>query len=84
MMPVAQLLCGSKRAGVLTYSLSLCAFCTAGLRTIFAPWLDVVGANRAKALSKIFTSSPTQLHKIRGILRANRAPALVPEELAVA
>jgi hypothetical protein len=29
------------------------------------------------------TSSPIQLHKIRGILRANRAPALVQEQLAV-
>ena len=38
----------------------------------------------AVALSKIFTSSPIQLYKIRGILRANRAPALVHEQLAVA
>jgi hypothetical protein len=38
----------------------------------------------AMALSKIFTSSPIQLYKIRGILRANRAPALVHEQLAVA
>ena len=44
----------------------------------------VVGVSRIIALSKIFTSSPIQLHKIRGILRANRAPALVQEELAVA
>jgi hypothetical protein len=44
----------------------------------------VVGVSRIMALSNIFTSSPTQLHKIRGILRANRAPALVQEELAVA
>jgi hypothetical protein len=35
------------------------------------------------ALGRIFTSSPTQLYKIRGILRANRAPALVREQLAV-
>jgi hypothetical protein len=34
-------------------------------------------------LSRIFTSSPIQLYKIRGILRANRAPALEHEELAV-
>jgi hypothetical protein len=34
-------------------------------------------------LSRIFTSSPIQLYKIRGILRANRAPALVHEQLAV-
>ena len=38
----------------------------------------------AVALSKIFTSSPIQSYKIRGILRANRAPALVHEQLAVA
>jgi hypothetical protein len=38
----------------------------------------------AMALSKIFTSSPIQSYKIRGILRANRAPALVHEQLAVA
>jgi hypothetical protein len=34
-------------------------------------------------LSRIFTSSPIQLYKIRGILRANRAPALVHEQLAL-
>jgi hypothetical protein len=63
---------------------SVCAFCAAGLRIIFAPWLGVVGISRAMALSKIFTSSPIQLHKIRGILRANRAPALAQEQFAVA
>jgi hypothetical protein len=34
-------------------------------------------------LTRIFTSSPIQLSKIRGILRANRAPALVHEQFAV-
>jgi hypothetical protein len=29
------------------------------------------------------TSSPIQLHKFRGIFRANRAPALVQEQFAV-
>jgi hypothetical protein len=43
-----------------------------------------VGVSLAMALNKIFTSSPIQLHKIRGILRANRAPALVQQEFSVA
>jgi hypothetical protein len=49
----------------------------------FARWSGVGGVGFAKPLSRIFTSSPIQLYKIRGILRANRAPALVHEQLAV-
>jgi hypothetical protein len=49
----------------------------------FARWSGVGGVRLAMALSRIFTSSPIQLYKIRGILCANRAPALVHEQLAV-
>jgi hypothetical protein len=76
--------CGLERADVLAYSLSLCAVCTIGLGIVFARWWGVGGVGLAMALSKIFTSSPIQLYKIRGILRANRAPTLVHEQLAVA
>jgi hypothetical protein len=63
--------------------LSLCVFSSVGLRTLFARWSGVGGVGLAKALSRFFTSSPIQLYKIRGILRANRAPALVHEQFAV-
>ena len=46
-------------------------------------FLTVGGVGLAMALSKMFTSSPIQLYKIRGILRANRAPVLVHEQLSV-
>jgi hypothetical protein len=49
----------------------------------FARWSGVRGVGLAMTLRRIFTSSPIQLYKIRGILRANRAPALVDEQLAV-
>jgi hypothetical protein len=49
----------------------------------FARWSGVGGVGLAMPLSRIFTSSPIQLYKIRGSLRANRAPALVHEQLAV-
>ena len=49
----------------------------------FARWSGVRGVGLAMALSRIFTSSPIQFSKTRGILRANRAPALVNEQLAV-
>jgi hypothetical protein len=35
------------------------------------------------ALSRVFTSSPIQLYRIRGILRQNRVPALMHEQLAI-
>ena len=76
-MPVGQLVCGLERTAI--SALSLCVFCTVGLRI----WSGVGGVGFAMALGRIFTSSPTQLYKIRGILRANRAPALVREQLAV-
>jgi hypothetical protein len=80
-MPVGQLLCGMEETAV--SALSLCVFCAVGLRILFARWSGVGGVHLAMALSRIFTSSPIQLYKIRGILRANRAPALVNEQLAV-
>jgi hypothetical protein len=80
-MPVGQLLYGMERTAV--SALSLCVSCTPGLRILFPSWLGVGGAAFSKALNRIFTSSPIQLYKIRGILRANRAPALVHKQLAV-
>jgi multidrug transporter EmrE-like cation transporter len=68
-----------QHADVLAYSLSLCALCTIGLGIVFARWWGVGGVAFAMALSKFCTSSPIQLLKIRGILRENRAPALVVE-----
>jgi O-antigen/teichoic acid export membrane protein len=84
MLSVGQLLCGLERADVLAYSLSLCALCTIGLGIVFARWWGVGGVAFAMALSKFCTSSPIQLFKIRGILRANRAPTLVVEEPSLA
>ncbi len=84
MLSVGQLLCGLERADVLAYSLSLCALCTIGLGIVFARWWGVGGVAFAMAISKFCTSSPIQLFKIRGILRANRAPALVVEEPSLA
>jgi O-antigen/teichoic acid export membrane protein len=84
MLSVGQLFCGLERADVLAYSLSLCALCAIGLGIVFARWWGVGGVAFAMALSKICTSCPIQLYKIRGILRANRAPALVEEEPSVA
>jgi O-antigen/teichoic acid export membrane protein len=66
------------------YSLSLCALCTIALRIVFARWWGIGGVAFAMALSKFCTSSPIQLFKIHGILRANWAPALVVEELSLA
>jgi O-antigen/teichoic acid export membrane protein len=80
MLSVGQLLCGLGRADILAYSLSLCALCTIGLGVVFARWWGVGGVAFAMAISKFCTSSPIQLLKIRGILRANKAPALVAEE----
>jgi hypothetical protein len=80
-MPVGQLICGLGRTAV--SALSLCVFCIVGLLILFARWSGVSGAGFAMALNRIFTSSPIQSYKIRGILRANRAPALVHEQLAV-
>jgi hypothetical protein len=82
-MPVGQLLFGLDRADVLAQSLPLCAFCTVGLGIVFARWWGVGGVGLAMAFSKIFTSSPIQLYKLRGMLRVNRAPALVLQQLAV-
>jgi hypothetical protein len=50
----------------------------------FARSSGVGGLGLPMAFGKVFTSSPIQLYKIRGILRANRAPALVYKQLAVA
>jgi hypothetical protein len=80
-MRVGQLLCGLERTAI--SALSLCVFCTVRLRILFARWSGVGGVGLAMALNRIFTSSPIQLYKIRGILRANRAPALVYEQFAV-
>jgi hypothetical protein len=80
-MPVGQLLHGLERTAV--SALSLCVYCTLGLRILFSRWLGVGGADFVMARNRIFTSSPIQLYKIRGILRANRAPALVHKQLAV-
>src|ERR1700720_315812 len=80
-MRVGQLLCGLERTAI--SALSLCVFCTVRLRILFARWSGVGGVGLAMALNRIFTSSPIQLYKIRGILRANRAPALVHEQFAV-
>jgi hypothetical protein len=80
---VGQLLSGLERAGLLAYSLTLCAFCAAGFKVFFARWSGVGGEGLAMALSKVFTSSPIQFHKFRGILRVNRAPALVHQQQAV-
>ena len=84
MLSVGQLLCGLERADVLAYSLSLAALGAIGLGIVFARWWGVGGVAFAMALSKILTSCPIQLYKIRGILRAHRAPALVEEEPSVA
>jgi O-antigen/teichoic acid export membrane protein len=84
MLSVGQLLCGLERADILAYSLSFCALCAIGLGIVFARWWGVGGVAFAMALSKICTSCPIQLYKIRDILRANRAPALVEEEPSVA
>jgi O-antigen/teichoic acid export membrane protein len=79
MLSVGQLLCGLGRADILAYSLSLCALCTIGLGIVFARWWGVGGVALAMALSKFCTSSPIQLFKIRGILRAHHAPVMVEE-----
>jgi hypothetical protein len=80
-MPVGQLLRGLERTAV--SALSLGVFCTIGLWILFARWSGVGGVSLAMALSRVFTSSPIQLYKIRGILRAKRAPSLVHEQFAV-
>jgi hypothetical protein len=83
MMQVGQLLWGLEQADVLAVSIPLRAFCTVGLGIVFARWWGVGGVGLAMALNKFFTSSPIQLYKLRGILRVNRAPALVHRQLAV-
>ena len=82
-MLVGQLLCGLVRADVLAFSLSLCAFCIEGPGIGRARSWGVGGLGLAMVVSKIFTSSPIQLYKLRGILRVNRAPALIHQQLAV-
>jgi hypothetical protein len=59
------------------------AFRTAGPGVFLARWWGVGGVGLAMAINKSLTSSPIQFSKTRGILRANRAPALVNEQLAV-
>ncbi len=80
MMRVGRLLSVFDQAAVSAYSLLLCAFCTVGFEIVFTRWC---GVGLAVALSKVSTSSPIQLYKLRGILRVNRAPALVHQQLAV-
>jgi hypothetical protein len=80
MMRAGQLVSGFERAAVLAYSLLLCAFCTLGLEIVFTGWW---GTGLAMTFSKVFTSSPIQMYKFRGILRANWAPALVHRQLTV-
>jgi hypothetical protein len=78
--------------GLLAKSLSRCwtgaaavAFCAVRVEVgvVFARWWGVGGVGLAIEPSKVFTSSPKQLYRIRGILSANRAPALVRQECAV-
>ncbi len=80
-MPVGQRLYGLKGTALLV--LCLYAFGTVGLGILFARSSGVGGLSLPMAFGKVFTSSPIQLYKIRGILRANRAPALVHEQFAV-
>jgi hypothetical protein len=61
----------------------LYAFCPVGSQFFSARWWRVGGLGLAMAVNRSFTSSPIQLSKTRGILRANRAPALVHERFAV-
>jgi hypothetical protein len=61
----------------------LYAFCPVGSRFFSARWWRVGGLGLAMTINRSFTSSPIQLSKNRGILRANRAPALVNERFAV-
>jgi hypothetical protein len=77
---VGQLLFGFERATVLVYSLLQCAICTVGFGILFTRWW---GVGLAMTLSKVLTSSPIQSYKFRGILRVNRAPILVDQQLTV-
>jgi hypothetical protein len=54
-----------------------------GSGIFFARCGRVGGVSLAMAIKKGFTSSPIQLSNTRGILCANRAPALVNERFAV-
>lgn len=82
MMLVGHLLSGLERAGLSVYSLPPCIFWAVGFEIVFARWSGVGGEGLAVALSKVFTLPP-QFYKLRGILRVNRAPALVHRQLAV-
>lgn len=62
---------------------TLSAFFPLRLRVFLARCWRVGGVSLAMAIKIGFTSSPTQLSNSRGILCANRAPALVNELLAV-
>jgi hypothetical protein len=61
----------------------LSAFSPVGAGIFLACCWRVDGASLAMAISKSFPSSPIQLSNTRGILCANRAPALVNERFAV-
>jgi hypothetical protein len=58
-------------------------FCSLGSRICPACWWRLGGVGLPMAINKGFISSPIQLSKTRGILRANRAPALGREHFAV-
>jgi hypothetical protein len=59
------------------------AFSLVGSGIFLARCWRVEGVGPAMAIDQSFTSSPTQLSNTRGILCANRAPALVNEQFAV-
>ena len=80
-VPVGQRLYGLKGTALLV--LFLYALGRVGLEIFFARSSGVGGLGLPMAFGKFFTSSPIQLYRIRGILCANRAPALVHEQLAV-
>jgi hypothetical protein len=80
MMRVGLLLSAFERPAVFAYSFLLFAFCAVGFQIVFTRWW---GVGLAMTVSKVFTSSPIQFYKFRGILRVNRAPALVHHQLAV-
>jgi O-antigen/teichoic acid export membrane protein len=70
MLPVGQFLVGLGRADILASSLGLCAIATIGSGIVLArPW-GLTGVAVAMAVSKISTSSPIQLYRVRTILRS--------------
>lgn len=84
MLPVGQLLTGLGRADILAYSLGICAAATVGAGILFAHWWGVGGVALGMALSKLCTSTPIQIHKIRRILGERRAALLATEQHSTA